>query len=161
MPPPLGGGVFTRRGYTLVQAHQRNDSNVYAEVYKLAKAYYYEVKKWNKFRDKEVRDKANKDIRKEMKRTFYSHMAVLVVDAPLVEVYLDEFGRTQIVEKEVSSIEILLPWKPKQEEGLSIAIVTKNKFIDFAEDAAMLAKEISSRAMAKGKIGFVRKKTEA
>lgn len=153
--------LFTRRGYTLVQAHQKNDSNVYAEIYKLAKAYYYEVQRWNRYRQKEIKGTNDKQTRKEMKRTFYAHMAVLVVEAPLVEVYLDEFGNTQIVEKDMSSIELRLPWKPKQEGGLPIAIVTKNRFAEFAKDTATLATEIANRSMANGKIRFVRKQVEA
>jgi hypothetical protein len=151
----------TRLGYTLVQAHHKNDSNIYAEVYKLAKAYYYEIQKWKNYREKEIKNAPNKTSRKEMIRHFYSHIAVLVVDAPLVEVYLDEFGTTQIIEKEISSVELRLPWKLKQEGGLGIAIVTKSKFADFARDTAVLAKELANRSMAKGKIAFVPLKEEA
>jgi hypothetical protein len=75
----------SRRGYSLVQAHQDSDSSIYAEIYKLAKACEYEIEKeqtlYQKMMDRE-------SDRKEAQNSFHLHIPVLVLDAPLVEVSL-------------------------------------------------------------------------
>lgn len=141
--------IPSRRGYTLLQAHQQSDSHIYSEIYKLAKAYYFEIQKEDNFRNRVL---AGSDTltRAEMVDTFHFHLPVLVVDAPLVEVYLDESGNTQIEVKQISSIKIRLPWKASDkdynpDEGLSIVIVTKEKVSDFAKDAIAFAKEVVDR----------------
>jgi hypothetical protein len=154
-----------RRGYTLLQAHQKNDSNIYAEVYKLAKAYYYEIKREVEFRDKVIREDKDSSSRDEWMNYFYAHMPLLVIDAPLVEVYLDTQGDIKIEEKQFSSVKLRLPWKLFEEEhdpdeGLSIAIVTKSIFPDFAKDCVILAGEIATRQKAEGNLSFVAKRTK-
>jgi hypothetical protein len=154
-----------RSGYTLLQAYLKSDSHIYSEVYKLAKAYYFEIQKEVEFRDKITKDERNAD-RDEILNIFYSHLPVLVIDAPLVEVYLDEAGDTRIEEKEISSIRIRLPWKLSDkdqdpDEGLSIAIVTKNAFSDFVRDTIGFAQEIVNRQKGEGVLSFVPRKAEA
>lgn len=157
--------VPSRCGYTLLQAHLKSDSHIYSEVYKLAKAYYYEIQKEVNFRDEITKDENSVD-REELLNTFYSHLPVLVVDAPLVEVYLNEAGDTKIEQKEISSIRIRLPWKLSDkdqdpDEGLSIAIVTKKAFPDFAKDTIAFAQEIVNRQKGEGPLSFVPRKAEA
>ena len=157
--------IPSRRGYTLLQAHQKSDSHIYSDVYKLAKAYYFEIQKEVEFRDEIIKTEGGAD-KEEMLNTFYSHLPVLVVDAPLVEVYLDDSGDTQIEEKEMSSIRIRLPWKLSEkdqdpEEGLSIAIVTKKRFSDFAKDTIAFGQEIVNRQKGEGHLSFVPRKAEA
>jgi hypothetical protein len=141
--------IATRRGYTLLQAHQKNDSHIYAEIYKLAKAYYFEIQKDNDYR-KSILSGPNSLDRAEMQGTFHFHLPILVVDAPLVEVYLDETGETQIEVKEISSVKIPLPWKVSHkdynpDDGLSIAVVTKQAFENFAKDARTFVQEVINR----------------
>lgn len=138
-----------RRGYTLLQAHQKNDSHIYSEIYKLAKAHNFEIQKDASFREKIIADYNDVD-REEYLRTFHFHLPVLVVDAPLVEVYLDNDGSTTIEVKKISSIKIPLPWTLSDkdhnpDDGLSIAIVTKELFPDFAKDTATFAQEVVNR----------------
>jgi hypothetical protein len=154
-----------RRGYTLLQAHQKSDSHIYAEVYKLAKAHYFEIQKEIEFRDNVIKNESSSD-REEWLNSFYSHIPVLVVDAPLVEVYLDEAGEATVELKEMSSIRIRLPWKLSDQEhdpdeGLSIAIITKKMLMDFAKDTITFAQEIANRQHGEGKLSFVSRKTEA
>lgn len=147
--------IPSRRGYTLVQAHESSDSDLYLETHKLAKAYDYEIQKDVEFRDEIINDENDLD-RAEMLNTFYFHLPILVVDAPLVEVYLDEAGNTIIEEKEISTIRIRLPWRLSDEgqdpdEGLSIPIVTKHRVSDFAKDIITVAQEIVNRQKGEGK----------
>ena len=65
-----------------------------------------------------------------------------------------------------SSIRIRLPWKLSDQEhdpdeGLSIAIITKKKLMDFAKDTITFAQEIANRQHGEGKLSFVPRKIEA
>lgn len=133
-----------RRGYTLLQAHQKGDSNIYSEVYKLAKAQQFEVQKDLEFREEIINEIESQD-REEMVNTFHAHIPVLIVEAPLVEVYLNDVGETVIEEKDISSIQIRLPWKPEHESEFSIAIITKRLVSDFAQDIITFTNEIVNR----------------
>jgi hypothetical protein len=133
-----------RLGYTLLQAHQKGDSNIYSEIYKLAKARQFEVQKDVEFREEVIND-LDSYSREEMENTFYAHVPALVIEAPLVEVYLNDTGETVIEEKEISSIKIRLPWIPEHESEFSIAIITRPLVSDFAQDIITLTNEIVNR----------------
>jgi hypothetical protein len=122
-----------RCGYSIVQAHQQNDSEVYAETYKLVKACLSLTK----------REKDYYEVNKESRRVinnFSYYVPVLVVDAPLVETYLDENGETVVEEKKISMLNIHLPWAPNAYEfdRFPLLIVTKNSFEDFLTDTLSL-----------------------
>lgn len=120
-----------RQGYSIVQAHQQNDSYIYGEIYKLVKAYQCEIKRDNDFYNELM---SEEDSRGEAENSYDTHIPILLVDAPLVETYLDDNGNTIIEEKEISSISINLPWQDYCDNEVSVAIVKKEKFTDFAKD---------------------------
>jgi hypothetical protein len=136
-----------RRGYTLLQAHAKGDSEIYSEIYKLAKAYEFEKRKEIEWRD-DYRSKP--DFASELQNLYFANVPVLAVDAPLVEVFLDQQGQLRIEQTELSSLKIRLPWtvgigNDNPDEGLSIVIVTKSKIVDFAIEVAAAAREILRR----------------
>lgn len=134
-----------RPGYTIVQAHQKGDANIYAEVFKLAKAWQHETARTIEQRDRWLQESA---LREESKNQFYAHLPVLVVDAPLVEVFLDDEGNTQIHERPAGAIRIRRPWVKEdmgEDSDLGIFVVTKPIFADFAKEIIGLAKQVASR----------------
>lgn len=134
-----------RPGYTILQAHQKGDSSIYAEVFKLAKAWQHETERTVKQRDGWMQESI---LREESKNQFYAHLPVLVIEAPLVEVFLDDKGDTQIEERTIGAIRIRRPWVKEdmgEDSDLGIFIVTKPIFTDFARDIIRLAKQVVSR----------------
>ena len=114
-----------RLGYTLLQAHQKGDSSIYAEIFKLAKAWQHEVNRTVGMRDEWLQ---NLDLREEEKNHFYAHVPVLVIDAPLVEVFLNDEGDTYIEERKLGAIRIRRPWVREdmgEDSDLGIFVVTK------------------------------------
>jgi len=128
-----------RCGYTLLQAHQKSDSNIYSDIYGLVKAYDYEVQKELKFRKKMLKSKSKRD-RKEEKKAYYVCLPVLVVDAPLVEVFLKDTGDLEVNERDIIGVAVRLPWQLKDEDGFGITILAKNKITEFANDMINLIK---------------------
>lgn len=128
-----------RRGYSLVQAHQQNDSHIYAEVYKLVKAYQCEIKRDEDYYNEMI---SNEKSKREVECSYDAHVPVLVIDAPLVETYLDGNGEIFIEEKEISSIQINPPWQEYWDNEISVAIVKKEVFTDFASDVLAFHKLI-------------------
>jgi hypothetical protein len=126
----------TRCGYAVVQAHQNGDTAVYNEVHKLAKAFEHQVKGDYKFKKRFLRgkEKADKRSRKEMEKTFLCHWPVLVVDAPLVEAYLEQDGQLVVAQREFSTIQLRLPWQKSFHDGLAIPVITKPRFAEFVND---------------------------
>ncbi|HEY0458585.1 MAG TPA: hypothetical protein VGC97_05485 [Pyrinomonadaceae bacterium] len=132
----------SRQGYSLVQAHTNSDSYIYTELYKLAKAYEYEVQKDLDFYKEMLENEKDK---KEAENSYKFHIPILVIDAPLVETYIDNKGDVIVEEKEISNVKITLPWREFYDEGLVILLVTKQKFADLAQDILVFTKEIVER----------------
>jgi hypothetical protein len=122
-----------RCGYSMVKAHKGNDSEVYAETYKLVKACLSLIKHEKEFYEE---NRESSDI----ENNYSYHVPILVVDAPLVETYLDENGETVVEEKKISMLNIHLPWAPNAYEfdRFPLLIVTKNSFEDFLIDTMSL-----------------------
>lgn len=138
-----------REGYSLLQAHQPGNADLYGEIHKLSKAWQFEMERTLSDRDNDLRD-PKCHFREELKNCFFVHVPVLVVDAPLVEVYLDASGGTTIEPKTIASVKIRRPWEAQDmispdDFGVSILIITKERVADVARDFRILAKQIINR----------------
>lgn len=130
-------------GYSVVQAFSKTDENIYKGIMGLAKAnQFYRREHIELLRHERVKPHFDQDI-----NFFMLFVPVLVVDAPIYNVYLDESGQEQIVETNWSSLDVKMQYGCNQEleqpMTYNIQIVNKNYLDVFVEEVEKIHKLVS------------------
>ena len=125
-------GCDSRVGYALVKSHSRDDSDTYAEILKLAKA-YEDVSQREHERFEKIRTDSN--LKDNYEKRCFVVVPLLVVDAPLTEVYIGKKGETIVTETDISILTIRLPWRDLYNPTTTILVarnvIVKNLGRDF------------------------------
>ena len=120
---------ITMAGYSLVSAFGKSDENLYKGLMGLAKAEEYFRSEYHKIA---AEDKASKE---PMENDWFRlQLPVMVVDAPIFTVHLQDDGELKITESEWASILVRLPWTVDRTDAqrlCNIQIVQKEYFGEF------------------------------
>lgn len=144
-------GEFARTvsaGYGLVPALGGSDSNVYSGLMGLAKASAYFRRSYFDSYDEAVRDRKQSG---QDSNPFEMQISVMVVDAPLFEVQLEDDGELSVIPSNWSVLNVSLPWEASPDEfdsGRTIHVVQRNYFDQFLESLESLYGHISKEEFA-------------
>lgn len=125
-------------GYSLVPAFGKSDQDIYSGLMGLIKASTYYRRLFSEFKN-EIRNDLTLHL--QDRNYFEFHVAAMVVDAPLFDVFLADDGSTNIKRSEWSLIRTQLPWNfnpHDSSEGYCLHVVTKAGFPDFLDSIEKL-----------------------
>ena len=131
-----------RSGYSLVQAFKNSDELFHRTLYGLAKAEHYFEKQHEDLFQACASDKNDKAL------PIVLHIALLVVDALLFNVFLDK-GRLEIEEADWASTTLNLPWiqRPQSDRRGNIQILTKERLAKFLDELDAFARWLGNSEM--------------
>lgn len=130
-------------GYSLVPAFGASDKNIYSGLMGLVKASTYYRRLYKDFFDEARKDRT---LHVQDRNVFEFHLAALVVDAPLFDVYVNDDGEVGISKSDWSLLKLKLPWNfdpYDSEQGYCIHVVTKNIFSEFLDELKALTEFIA------------------
>jgi hypothetical protein len=134
-------GEFSKKttiGYSLVPAFGKSDQDIYSGLMGLIKASTYYRRLYADYANE-----ARLDLSSclQDRNAFQFHLAALIVDAPLFDVFIKPDGSLNISPSDWSMMKIQLPWNfvPHDNgQGYCIHIVTKNAFCTFLDSVEKL-----------------------
>lgn len=135
----LGGFTeCTQIGYSLVPAFGKSDHEIYSGLMGLVKASTYYRRLYADYKNEVNGDLS---LHLEDRNTFELHIAALVVDAPLYDVFLASNGEIETEKKKWSMLKTQLPWDfnpHDSNEGYCIHVVTKDAIPEFLDSVELL-----------------------
>ncbi|MDH5432955.1 MAG: hypothetical protein OEY19_03355 [Gammaproteobacteria bacterium] len=127
-------------GYSIIPAFEKSDNKIYKGIMGLTKANEYYRSEHKVFFDS-IRSKEIPEI------DFLLLMPLLVIDAPLYTVSIDNDGELQVTETDWASLTVHLPWnlgKSDSERKCNIQVIKKEKLDDVVCSIENLLHYISS-----------------
>lgn len=121
-------GSFSKKiplGYSLVPAFGKSDQDIYSGIMGLIKASTYYRRLFAEFAEGERDDLT---LHLDDRNNFEMQLAVMVIDAPIFDVFLDSDGYIEVIPSDWSVLKTQLPWDfnpHDSNEGYCIHIVSK------------------------------------